>query len=168
MWISINASPWTRKGVPWHKHLSLVVRPKNCENSKKNIFDLTVVLELKVKIWPNFTKQSTLYVIQSYPSMSIIKIGLLFQYPSMKKIKKIRLIFDIEKWLWMSELCCFWPLILNRPKAKNNFSVVFIVHWPYLLTNKLRCLKKQKVHSMADIHRQDLSLWCIWLCPNGP
>ena len=66
------------------KHLSLVVRPKNYENSKKNIFGLSVVLELKVKNLANFY-QTKYIIIQSYPSMSIIKIGLLFQYPSMEK-----------------------------------------------------------------------------------
>ena len=35
---------------------------------------------------------------QSYPNMSIVKVGLLFLYSSMeKKIRRIRPIFDIEK-----------------------------------------------------------------------
>ena len=59
--------------------------------------------------------------------MTITKVALLFLYSLMKKIKlrKIRLIFDIEKWLWKSEFCCIWPSILKPLKLsclqKNNF-----------------------------------------------
>ena len=79
------------------KHLSLVVRPKNYENSKKNIFGLSVVLELKVKNLVRFYK--TKYIKnQGYQNVFIIIVGHLFQYFSMKtKFRKIRLIFDIEK-----------------------------------------------------------------------
>ena len=30
-----------------------------------------------------------------------------------KKIKKIWIIFDIENWLWKSQFCHFWQLLLN-------------------------------------------------------
>ena len=36
---------------------------------------------------------------QSYPNMSLIKVGLPFSYYSMKKIRRIWSIFDIEKLL---------------------------------------------------------------------
>ena len=62
-----------------------------------------------------------------------------------------RLIFDLEKWLWKSKLCCFWPVILKRPKGKNHFMAVFIVLWSYLSTTKLRCLQKNIGHTNATL-----------------
>ena len=33
-----------------------------------------------------------------------------------KKIRKVRLICDIENWLWKSEFCYIWPSIPNQTK----------------------------------------------------
>jgi hypothetical protein len=55
--------------------------------------------------------------------MSVIKVGLPFLYSSMKKIPK-DLAFDIEKWLWKSELCRFD--ILKQPKGKKYFHGRFL------------------------------------------
>ena len=46
--------------------------------------------------------------------MSLIKVGLLFLYSSMKKNQKDSVIFYIEKWPLKSELHYFWP-----PKPKR-------------------------------------------------
>ena len=35
-----------------------------------------------------------------------------YMYLNEKKIRKIRIIFDIEIWLWKSDLCYFWQLLL--------------------------------------------------------
>ena len=60
---------------------------------------------------------------QSYQNMSISKVALHFSYTSIfneKKMRRIRAIFDIEKWLWKSKLCSFrpkiflWPLLFHR------------------------------------------------------
>ena len=65
---------------------------------------------------------------QNDKNMLILKVGLLFLYSSMnKKIPEGfgRLIFDIEKWLWRSELCCFWPSILKQWKGQKYFYAHF-------------------------------------------
>ena len=50
--------------------------------------------------------------------MSITKNVLLNWYSSMKKkLRKIRMIFDIENWLWKSNFGTFWQLAIN-PKLK--------------------------------------------------
>ena len=50
--------------------------------------------------------------------MSIAKNVLLRWYSSMKKkLRKIRMIFDIEHWLWKSNIGTFWKLAIN-PKLK--------------------------------------------------
>ena len=46
-----------------------------------------------------------------------------------KKIRKIRLIFDIEKWLWKPELCFMWPSIPKQSKFLEHFYGCF--HRPY-------------------------------------
>ena len=55
-----------------------------------------------------------------------------------KKIRKIRMIFDIENWLWMSELGPFWrPLWTSvKVKSKNYFSFTnFLTKIKPLLTH---------------------------------
>ena len=57
--------------------------------------------------------------------MTITKNLLLNWYSSMKKkFRKIRMIFDIENWLWKSDLGTFWrPLWTSvKVKSKNYFS----------------------------------------------
>ena len=54
--------------------------------------------------------------------MLIIKVNCPFLYSSMKIFfVKIRLIFDIEKWLWKSEFCYIWPSIPNQAKYLEPF-----------------------------------------------
>ena len=42
-------------------------------------------------------------------------------YSMKKKIRKIRIIFDIEKWLINSEFCHFWQLLLNWVQDLKTF-----------------------------------------------
>ena len=73
-----------------------------------------------------------------YQKMSITTNVLLNSYSSMKKkFRKIRSIFDIEKWLWKSELCYIWHSIPNQAKYLEHFMVVFIDLWPCIYTTKL-------------------------------
>ena len=73
-------------------------RPKVYKNVHENVLAIWLDLVLNIKIFVQF------YIIkynknQSYQNMSIIKV-VLFLYSSMKVVsRKIRLIFDIEKWL---------------------------------------------------------------------
>ena len=55
----------------------------------------------------------------SYQKMSITKNVLLNGYSSIrkKKLRKIRVISDIENWLWKSNFDAFWQLAIN-PKLK--------------------------------------------------
>ena len=82
---------------------------------------------------------------QSYQNMLLIKVGLLFFIFYIKRFREIRLIFDMEKWLWMSELCCFRPSILKQPKGQKYFDDCFHFSWrPYLFTTELSSLQKNK------------------------
>ena len=49
--------------------------------------------------------------------VSLIKVLLLILYSSMKKIRQIRLIFDIEKWLWKPKIFH----LLGAPINPNQF-----------------------------------------------
>ena len=42
-------------------------------------------------------------------------------------IRKIRTIFDIEKWLWKSEFCNFAGLITSTENVKKNFNAIFVI-----------------------------------------
>ena len=43
---------------------------------------------------------------------------------SMKKFRMIRILFDIENWLWKSELCTFWRLLLKWPQDLRGWLLV--------------------------------------------
>ena len=74
-------------------------RPKVYKNGHKNVLVIWLDLVLSIKIWVHFYKIKYIKN-QSYQNMSIIKVVLLFLYSSMKIFfRKIRLIFDVEKWL---------------------------------------------------------------------
>ena len=60
------------------------------------------------------------------------------------KLRKIPLIFDVEKRLWKSELCCFRPSILKWWKGQKYFYGRFHMLWSCLFTTKLSCLQKKK------------------------
>ena len=95
--------------------------------------------------------------------MTIIKVALLFFiFFNEKKLRRIRLIFDMEKWLWKSELCCFWPSILKGPKGQKYFYGRFRSFLANLLTTKLSCLLKNNFgHTNLTIQ----SVWNTW--PHG-
>ena len=59
--------------------------------------------------------------------MTIPKVALLFYILQWKKMRRIRPIFDIEKLLWKSELCCFRPSILERRKGQKYILYMCIV-----------------------------------------
>ena len=54
-----------------------------------------------------------------------------------KKIIEIRLVFDIEKWLWKSEFCYIWPSIPNQTEYLEPFYGPFHRPLVLLLTTKL-------------------------------
>ena len=58
--------------------------------------------------------------------MCLTKVGVLNWYSSMKKkFRKIRTIFDIEKWLWKSEFCNFVSLSTLSEKVQKKFQCNF-------------------------------------------
>ena len=70
----------------------------------------------------------------SYQNMSIIKVVLLFLYSSMKKkIRKIRLIFDMQKWFWKPEVCYLAEnAIIKRSWNKQaQLTATSGVEWPH-------------------------------------
>ena len=125
------------------KQQSLVVNSKIKEVRKlpwKNFWPFSC---FRIEGWQLGPLLLTNYIKnQGYQNMTIVKVALLFSYPSIKKMKRIRSIFDKEKRLWKSEYCCFRPSILKQQKAKNIFMDIFVLLWPYLLTPKLSCLQK--------------------------
>ena len=66
---------------------------------------------------------------------------LLYWYSSMKNIRKIWMIFDIENWLWKSDLGTFWwPLWTSvKVKSKDYFSFIdYFAKIKPLLTHVLK------------------------------
>ena len=49
------------------------------------------------------------------------KCGPKIKFFNEKKFRKIRIIFDIENWLWKSEFCHFWQLLLNWSQDLKSF-----------------------------------------------
>ena len=82
--------------------------------------------------------------------MSITKNVPLNWYSSMKKkLRKIRIIFDLENWLWKSEIGNFRSLDLERVLIYQNFfyeKVLFFTQLSYHLMCKL--LKKSYMLSI--------------------
>ena len=99
------------------KHMILVV-DKYYENGHENIFGLSVVLELKVENWT-----------------------LLF----LKKMRRIRLILDVEKLLWNIEFFCFRPSTLIWSKGQKYFYGRFFSFLALLSTTEFRCLQKNNI-----------------------
>ena len=81
-----------------------------------------------------------------------------------KKFRRIRPIFDIEKWLWKPELCYIWPSIPNRTKYLEHFYGRF--HRPLALFNPplnsatLSCSSEVTLDS-TYIYRLDGQVWII-------
>ena len=82
-----------------------------------------------------------------------------------KKIGKIRIIFDIENWLWKSKFCNFWQRLLNWTQDLNIFIELVIG-----LEHKGRPCKmcdsvQQKLgHTKAARGRSNKSQFPIWRC----
>ena len=77
---------------------------------------------LRISVLANCQKLGIILVIKwfknwFYQKMPITKNVLLNWYSSMKKKRNIRMIFDIENWLWKSNFGTFWQLAIN-PKLK--------------------------------------------------
>ena len=60
-----------------------------------------------------------------------------------KKLRRIRSIFDIEKWVWKSEFCCFRPSILKWPKGQKYFDGRFSSSLALLINHKTQVLAKK-------------------------
>ena len=74
--------------------------------------------------------------------MVINEVAFLFFIFFNEKNERIWLIFDIEKWLWKSELRCFWPSILKRPKVQKYFCDRFHYSLTLLISHYTHCLQK--------------------------
>ena len=62
------------------------------------------------KIWPNFSNK--VFFSWSYEKVILTKNVRLTYYSSMKKkIRKVRMIFDIENSLWKSKIGTFWQTV---------------------------------------------------------
>ena len=59
--------------------------------------------------------------------MFFTKVGLLNWYFPMKKNRKIRIIFNIEKWLRKSEFCNFEGLITSTENVQKKFNAIFVI-----------------------------------------
>ena len=82
------------------------------------------------KIGPNFRKQTTYFKKWSYQKIVFTKVGLLNWYSRMKIFfRKIRIIFDIEKWLWKSEFCNLAGLMTLTKNVQKNFQSHFCDQW---------------------------------------
>ena len=82
----------------------------SCQNYQNMLFKVWTFWEAH-KIWKNVPLK-----IWRYSVASNFKWNLFFQnLLLLRRIIKIRL-FDIEKWLWKSELCYIWPSISNGTK----------------------------------------------------
>ena len=81
------------------------------------------------------------------------------------KLRKIPLIFDVEKRLWKSELCFFQPSIQKWWKGQKYFYGRFHTLWSCLFTTKLSCLQKKKDfgHTIAVLN---ISIFSLGLLPN--
>ena len=106
--------------------------------------------------------------------MSITKNMPLNWYSSMKKkFRKIRTIFDIENWLWKSEIGIFWSLNLERTLI---YQKKFFMKKCYFLSNKATiwcgsCWKILKsyltniysnFHQYGDVSKWVCSEWRAW------
>ena len=70
-------------------------------------------------------------------------------YSSMKKFyRKIRIIFDIENWLWKSAFCNFWQLLLNWPTARLKN---FLRGWLLVLSLKKGLVECAKVSIKSEV-----------------
>ena len=96
-------------------------RPKTNNQTIKKYLSLAVSWVKVVKNCTSFQKIKW-FKNWSFQKMSITKSVPLKSYSSMKIFfRKIWIIFDIENWLWKSEFCHFWQLLLNWPQDLKTF-----------------------------------------------
>ena len=80
-----------------------------------------------------------------------------------KKFRKIRMIFDIENWLWKSDLGTFWwPMWTSvKVKSKNYFSFT-----DFLLKSSPCWLTSAKLHHWGhtNIIYQIITTYLAWTC----
>ena len=55
--------------------------------------------------------------------------------------RKIRIIFDIEKWLWKSEICNLAGLITSSKNVQKNFQTHFCDQFEKFLSNSIDMVK---------------------------
>ena len=80
-------------------------------------------------------------------------------YSSMKKMRKIRMVFDIENWLWKSYFCTFWQFAVNLAQISIIFfgyvdslaKIFLILHPVWKLHNLYRHKQQQSAHLGRDL-----------------
>ena len=81
--------------------------------------------------------------------MTITKNLFLNWYSSMKKIfRKIRMIFDIENWLWKSDLGTFWQPMWTSVKVKSKIIFILLI---FLLKSSPCWLTPAKLHHCTEV-----------------
>ena len=78
--------------------------------------------------------------------MSITRSVPLKSYSSMNFfLRKIRIIFDIENWLWKSEFCHFWQLLLNWVQDLKTFKGLVLGLNECLVESATVCVKSEDI-----------------------
>ena len=83
---------------------------KSCGQLSKSRQELDVILENKVVQKLEFPK-----------NVNNKRCAPKIKFFNENKCRKIRIIFDTENWLWKSEFCHFWQLLLNWPQDLKTF-----------------------------------------------
>ena len=108
-------------------------------------------------LWANkngaYLKRIKCFKKRSFLKVSIIKNVLLKSYYMMKIFfRKIRIILDVQDWLWKSE---FWKLLRNRSSSKyfvsKNISAVFTHSYIPSLCKMFFVMRHNIGHSNAYI-----------------
>ena len=88
------------------------------------------LLDLQKSTFGDVILRINLFFKWSYQKIFFTKVGLLNWYSPMKFFfRKIRIIFDIEKWLWKSEFCNLAGLITSTKNVQKNFQSHFCDQW---------------------------------------
>ena len=56
-----------------------------------------------------------------------------------EKIRKIRIIFGIKRWLWKPEFGLLWPSLLKWTEGLELLRAIFINLWPCLESENYSC-----------------------------
>ena len=120
------------------------------------------LLDLQKSLFCDIILEINYFLKGSYQKTFFTKVLLpkLIFFNDLKK-KKIRIFFDIEKWLWKSEFCNSAGLITSTENVQKNSNAIFVIS-EKVLSNSVDMVKKFTKGLTVSIYTVGFRFKAIW------